>query len=529
LARFLALDWDHNQLHVVLANVSGGSVRVLRAAAWREEVPLSLAEAVAVGQRLKERLKEAKIPAAPVLASLGRDRVIVKDLRYPAVPEHEEPAVVRFQALKELTGSAEDVVIDYMPAGELPSGERRALVFVAKRDLVNAYREMCVAAGLKLAGVTPRPFGTAACIDRLAGTSVLTPPPEPRDSAVAVLTMTEAWAEICVSRGNALLLSRALTPGPNLAAEARRSLAVFAGQGGAQPVRAGYVAGGPDNAGVRERLRNLLDLPVHLLDPFAGSDPPDQPPPDQRGGFVGLVGLLHLRGSRAGLPVNFVHPKQPRPPADPSKRKLLLGAVAAVAVLVALGALAFLEVSKLNKQVLAQRARNRNLDATLAGMEEDEKRIKALEAWNAQNIDWLDELYDLSDRIPDPDKNMVRLSSFAGDVVERSAGSKEKHTARISLKGVVADDYKPIDRMTNGFAEDGYRPDPKHLQQNRGPDRVRGFTWEFTIARIDFDKRKPESYKRRMDEDEGANAGRAGRRGAGRGPGGRGPGGRGGQ
>ena len=47
---------------------------------------MTAAEAAAVGARLKERLREAKIPIAPVLASLGRDRVIVKDIRYPAVP-----------------------------------------------------------------------------------------------------------------------------------------------------------------------------------------------------------------------------------------------------------------------------------------------------------------------------------------------------------------------------------------------------------------------------------------------------------
>ena len=46
----------------------------------------TIADAAAAGERLKERLKEAKIPPAPVLACLGRDRIIVKDIRYPAVP-----------------------------------------------------------------------------------------------------------------------------------------------------------------------------------------------------------------------------------------------------------------------------------------------------------------------------------------------------------------------------------------------------------------------------------------------------------
>jgi Tfp pilus assembly PilM family ATPase len=502
LARYLALDWDHKQIHVVLANVGGGAVRVLRAATWAEEAPLTAADAVAVGERLKERLKEMKIAAAPVIACLGRERIIVKDIRYPAVPPHEEPAVVRFQAVKELTGAADESVIDYFPAGETPAGERRAMVLVAKREQVNAYQELCKAAGLKLAAVTPRPFGLATCVERLAGTTVLTPPPEPADAAVATLAVADGWAEICVSRGSTLLLARSLVPGPNLAAEVRRSLAVYAGQAGAQPVRAAYVSGGADNAALRERLHNLTDLPVHLLDPFAGSDSPDQPAPDKRGGFVALVGLLHLRGSRGGLPVNFAAPKQPRPPEDPNRRKLVLGAAVAAAVLVAVGMLALLEISKLDRQIKEQTVKNQDLDKQLAAYEDDDKRVKAIAAWADSDVVWLDELYDFTDRFPDPDKDMVRLTTFTGDAVEKLPNAKEKdkdkHVARISLKGVSNLDDHPLDHMLDAFRADHFYaiPSPPTRQPNRGPDRLRGYTQDWTVPRIDVDRRKPEEYKR---------------------------------
>jgi hypothetical protein len=547
LARYLALDWDHKQIHVVLANVSGGSVRVLRAAAWSEEAPMTAAAAAAAGERLKQRLAEAKIPAAPVVACLGRERVIVKEIRYPAVPAHEEPAVVKFQAVKELTGAADEAVIDYAPAGETPAGERRAMVLVAKREQVNAYQELCKAAGLKLAGITPRPFGIAACVERLAGTTVLTPPPEPADAAVATLAVADGWAEFCVSRGGSLLLARSLVPGPNLAAEVRRSLAVYAGQGGAQPVRAAYVSGGADNAAIRERLHNLTELPVHLLDPFAGADLPDQPAPDKRGAFVALVGLIHLRAGKAGLPINFASPKQPRPPEDPNRRKYVLGAAVAAAVLVALGMLVFLEINKLDRQIKEQAAKNRELDLQLAAYEDDDKRVKAIAAWADQEVAWLDELYDLTDRFPDPDKDQVRLTSMTGDVIDKLPNAKEKdkdkHVARMSLKGVSGADDRPLDHMLDAFRADKYYaiPTPPTRVPNRGPDRLRGYSQEWTIPRIDIDKRDPASYKRHVevadlpDRPERANRGGGRGRGGdnpdnGRGaaPGGRGRGGRGG-
>src|SRR5262249_53914706 len=157
-------------------------------------------------------------------------------------PAHEEPAVVRFQAVKELTEAADDVAIDYAPLGATPSGEKRAQVLVVRRELVNAYQELCQAAGLKLAGLTPRPFGSAACLSRLLGSTVVMPPPEPADAAVALVTVGERWAEFCIVRNGTLLQARSLTLGPGLAAEVRRNLAVHAGQSPQNPVRALYLA-----------------------------------------------------------------------------------------------------------------------------------------------------------------------------------------------------------------------------------------------------------------------------------------------
>jgi Tfp pilus assembly PilM family ATPase len=521
LARYLALDWDHNQLHVVLAHVSGGSVRVLHAHVFPEEASLSVSNAAAVGERLKARLKELKIAPAPVLATLGRERIIVKDIRYPIVPAHEEPGVVRFQAVKELTGAAEESVIDYTPVGD-SGNERRALVLVAKREQVNAYQELCKAAGLKLAAVTPRPFGLATCIERVAGTTVLTPRPEPADGAVAVLAVGDGWAEFCVTRGGTLLLARSLTPGPNLAAEVRRSLAVYSGQGAAQPVRAIYVAGAADNAALRERLHNLTDLPTHLLDPFAGADPPEPPAQEKRGGFAGLVGVLYLRGDRTGLPVNFAEPKQPRPPEDPNKRKLLIGAGIAAAIFLAIGTLAFIELNRLDRQVKEQVARNKKWDEALLIAEEDAKRVKAISAWTDQNVVWLDELYDLTDRFPEPDTAQLRMVEIAANLVDRPANAKEKekhHTGSLYLKGVSGDDNAPVDQLVARFRSDGYDTTPKHMEPGgrggpAGLGRGSGFTQVFTVARIDIDKRSPSKYTRRIeDKPDDNDRRRGGRRG----------------
>src|SRR5262249_37424120 len=158
----------------------------------------------------------------------------------------------------------------------------------------------------------------------------------------------------------------------------------------------------------------------HLLDPFAGSEQPDQPAPDTRGAFVALVGLLALHGDRAGLPVNFVAPKQPKPPADPNKRNILMGAAVAAVLLFAVGVLGFSELAKLDAKVKAMKQRNSDLDLELVGYEEDEKRYAAVNAWNESSVDMLDEIYDLTDRFPDPEKDKVRLSVLSISPIERT-------------------------------------------------------------------------------------------------------------
>src|SRR5262249_18323847 len=149
----------HQLLHAVSANVGRGAVQIQRAGVWPEQCSPDATTIATLGQVLRQRLKEAGIKPAPVLVSLGRDRVILKDIRYPQVPGAEEPAVVRFQASKELTDGADEVVIDYYPLADAGAGgERRALAFVVRRKVLAMYQELCRAAGLKLAGVTPRPF-----------------------------------------------------------------------------------------------------------------------------------------------------------------------------------------------------------------------------------------------------------------------------------------------------------------------------------------------------------------------------------
>jgi Tfp pilus assembly PilM family ATPase len=512
LARFLALDWDHQQLQVVAATVGRGGVRIQQALVFQEQQSPNPAEGEALGRLLRDRLKEAGIAPAPVLACVGRDRVILKEVRYPAVPPTEEPALVRFQTVKELTDPPDEVVIDFVPGGEVaPGAEQRSLALVVRRELLAAYQSLCRAGGLKLLALTPRPFGTLACLKHVAGTTVLTPLPEPADATVAVLTVAEHWAEFCIARGGRLVLARSLAPGSTLAGEVRRNLVVHAGQSSQDPVRAVYVAGSGEQGALRERLQDLLQVPVHALDPFAGAEGPDLPAAD-RGTFAAAVGLLHAYGEKRQLPINFVQPKQPKPPADANKRRLLAAAAAVAVLLVGGVSVCYSKLADRSRQMESLFQQKSDLERQLKLLEQDTNRIKAIEDWTQSGIVWLDELYDLTDRFPDT--NLIRLTQFMGDPLAHAG--KDKHTARMSLKGIMTYDNRSVlSLMAELDKEAHYRVEPKKVEPNRGQDTAR-FRLQFS-TRVDVEKRPPDQYLRQLPPpaEEGTHRSRSRRAGRG--------------
>src|SRR5207253_1722024 len=118
-----------------------------------------------------------------------------------------------------------------------------------------------------------------------------------------------------------------------LAGEIRRSVAVYDGQFAGQPVAAVYIAG-HGTPEVRQKLVELIEVPVHTFDPFALSEMRDLAT-SARGTFAGAAGLLFGQARHGKLPINFARPREPvqKTRGAPS-RALIYGLVAAVVLFV---------------------------------------------------------------------------------------------------------------------------------------------------------------------------------------------------
>jgi len=446
VARFLALDWDHRELHLVSADLKRGRVHVERAVSWIEDMALTPENAEDFGKRLRLRLKEANIAVAPLIVGLGRDRFVAKEVRFPQVSPDVEVALVRNQIVKDLTEAPDDVLLDYFPL-KAPgkNGERRALSAVIRKDLTQSIQTAAKAAGLKLASITARPFGVAATVNRLAGTVPQIPaPPEP-EAVVGVLTATAHWAEFSAIRGDQMVFTRSVAVGDALLGEIRRNLAAYAGQPQLtfprDALQALYVAGDGENAVLREKLLEILGIPVYGLDPFAG-DTHVQVPPEGRAGFTGAVGLLYLWATTGATPVNFVKPREAKPVANPTKRRFVVYGVlgAAAAGLAAFLIWQFLQGEQ--EKIALLRKHSASAKKTLTELQPEIKYTEALADWTGGAIPWLDELYDLTARMQFKKGfriTQVNIATLAAKTAKEREKDKEKviYSARMMIDGKV--------------------------------------------------------------------------------------------
>lgn len=426
MARFLAIDWDQDHLHVVQAQTGRSGARVEQALSWALPEPLTATSGEALGKKLRDALKEASVAAAPVLACVGRERVILKELRYPPVPVNEEPAIVRFQAAKELTESIDDCVVDYTYMGSPDATERHAMAVIVRKEVVNSMQALCRGLGMKLLLMTPRPGAVIGALDRTRQGKVEI------GTIEALVSIGPRWADLAILRGQTLLFARSLGVGATLAAEVRRSLAVF-NSGSETAVSVLYVASDGDETALCERLKESLKVPVHFLDAFLPADTV-QIDKARRGRFTPAIGLLHRWSERPEMGINFVAPKEPKATENPRKRqKVFLVAVAAV---VALFCIVFANIVLAGKkEEIAQLTKEKSeKEALVRQLDQEAADINGIKEWDNQTISWLDEIYDLTANFPS--MKGFRVVSITANP-NPSKKQKEKYVASMTVNGVT--------------------------------------------------------------------------------------------
>lgn len=516
-----ALDIDGPTLRIVQAELRGERATISRVLT----APLQITaedrpDPELLGKAVGEALAAARIKAGAVVMGVPRTQVILRTFSLPASDNAGELAsMVHLQIGKDLPFRKDDAVIDFRVHAQTPSAppspvegapaelpslpKLEALVAVAQREVVEFYRGVAHAAGLKLAGLGLHSYANARCVQACG----IAEGPEPvalvslRPGEVIVDVISEQL--LVFSRGAAVSPEKHVpetapeAPAPPAPADAPspepfnfvdavtievvRSLHSYNGMQSANVVARVVVTGatGQEDA-IVEALQKRLTAPVKLLDVAAclklsGGDR------DKASGAMSSIGLALGMADPNGLPFDFLHPKRPPVQRDMRRIRVIAGAAAAVLVIFAV---AGVRSHLINKRLAVQRQLQGEL-TTAQKMQPLYRQVRgqhaAIEEWIQEGRNWLDHYIYLSGILPGPEEIYVTSLSVSG-----------QGTIRLSVQAKSGEILARLDKQLRAA---GYEVKPQAITP--GNDK-HGYDFRSSVEllipakmKIDLSKVKP--------------------------------------
>ena len=163
---------DVGSTAVRVAEVAAGDVPVVVRAA---QVPLPAGAVEAgeirqpdlVSEALRNLWGQAGVKGKQVYLGVGNQRVVVREVALPWLPEKELRDSLAFQVQEFIPMAADDAVLDFDPLGEMDQGGRRMqriLLVAANKGMVNTLVEAAIAAKLEPQGIDLTPFAAVRAI-----------------------------------------------------------------------------------------------------------------------------------------------------------------------------------------------------------------------------------------------------------------------------------------------------------------------------------------------------------------------------
>ena len=412
---FVALDLDSRKLRVVHAEPRAKLPKFRKLAAIDLPPGTELADPSAVGAFIREALGGLRLTGHHVAMDVPRSKALLKTVTLPPVEDARElPGMVRYQVEKELPYPLSEAVIDFTVEprpgamdAEGSAGGQTVLVAAVRRSVVEYYQRVAAAAEIDLQQLGLRPYADVHCLRACLGAAG-------RPAADAVLVhLTADEAEINVLLGGSLAFSRSASmsiahdehgrpvadsPVDGLVVEVVRTLqSIRAVQRGAEIGRFWIAGDTGREADLAAALHKRIGSPCELLMPVellrikkvSGGD----------GGYITALGLA-IGHTERGLPLDFLHPKEPPVERDIARIRATWGAVAAAAIVLVVLGIGLLQRHATASRVESLTNRYNELDARVRPVKRLEQRVGTVQAWLDQDRRWLDHWANLSAAMP---------------------------------------------------------------------------------------------------------------------------------
>ena len=447
MPRYVALDWDDQQIRAIFANLQGDSITIDDALTLSIDTAKSSDNLAALVETIRETVSDHRYRAAEALITIRRADVELRLLSLPTVPDEELPDIVRFQALRDFSEISEDWPIDYLRVSEAP-GEMTVLAATVPKDRVDRFSAITEKAELKAKSVILRPCAAGSLVNHQ--TSIK------QEHIQLMVDEFGTGLELTVLKDKVATFIRTVQrpTGPSrvnlLAGEIRRTIVAAQNQMGGERVEQVIVFGaGPDHEAACKQLEERLDLTVTSIDPFedlklirkSRSETIEEP-----GLFAAALGLLVNQNDPGAAVLDFLNPRKVEEPK--SKRPVAIASIAgAASVLLLLAAGCWWYLSSLDQQILELQRSSQGLRKNVETAEARISEYKSVQEWMRGDINWLDEMRDISTELPPPDQAKVR---------EFRANISPSGNGLIVLEGIV-DNQQTISTVERNLRDERHR------------------------------------------------------------------------
>ena len=413
MAKFNAYEWDDQSVRAISASAKGSDIAIHALV----EKPLEASnEDTTPGTMLENTISAALESAGAsrgqaTAFSARRSQAEVRMLTFPNVPDHDLPDMVRIQAPQVFNAGTEGL-LDFTPIGELQDGQRYIAAAALSNEMQVDTISSAAVAGVTISNLTLHPFGTASYVNKHL----------PANGSRLIIDLLGIEAELTIARDGVAHLVRTIrlvadAPDVNyIASEVKRTLTSYENQPNGSDITEIVIAGtGNVQRSLLETVQSLVSEPVRMFDPleFASLDASvKNNKPENSSAFLGLIGLAEQLPAGGIPPIDFLNPTQPPKQTESRDKAVRVGVYATLALLVLIIGL-WVPIFNYQRDISSQRPPADVTTVLQKRLDQADSQLKAIQAYEASAVNWLDELALLSDTLP-PNPNDVIIDAFSG-------------------------------------------------------------------------------------------------------------------
>lgn len=428
MSKVVVIDWDLNVCRGAAGTYRGSSSTI--ESVVEAPIPHDESSAKNVPETLAKAYSNHGLKKRDAIFLVGRSGTELRMLSVPAVPINELPDIVRFQAMRQFSAMTDDWLLDFVPLPPTPNGQLRVLAVGISPQLVEQIKATAALAGLNVIRITSRPFAFAG----LLRTQKIT-----EQTHLVIELLPNEFSIILVTNGQVELVRTVVTNSDlpkddrdqQVIAEVKRTIGSMASQNLNREIDALTIIGDQvEFSKLSAKLSESIGKSVQILDPLDIAKQhlhlriSESPNSASLGAVIGAFGLPE--GS-ALENIDFINPTSPPKPPSQKQKYILWGGIAAAVAIVVLGGGWFVysqkssELARLQKQI-KEMQKNEKMNQEII------EEVKILESWQKEQVNWFEELAEISKAYPLPDDAVVE--NVIMDLLE----SEKKATIQISGK-----------------------------------------------------------------------------------------------